>query len=61
MAVVVKHKTITPQRHKTITPQRQNFKRAVTVCKEKVSHLPKGAKRRAYIECMREQLRNKDA
>lgn len=49
MAVVVKHKTI--------TPQRQKFKHAVTVCKEKVKHLPKGAKRSAYIECMREHLR----
>jgi hypothetical protein len=49
MAVVVKHKTI--------TPQRQKFKHAVTVCKEKVKQLPKGAKRRAYIECMREQLK----
>ncbi|MCI4407708.1 MAG: hypothetical protein JHC26_01360 [Thermofilum sp.] len=49
MAVAVKHKTLTPQREK--------FKHAVTVCKEKVRHLPKGEKRRAYIECMREHLR----
>ena len=49
VAVVVKHKTL--------TPQRQRFKHAVAVCKEKVKHLPKGAKRRAYIDCMREYLR----
>jgi hypothetical protein len=49
MAVVVKHRALTPQRLK--------FKQAVAVCKEKVKHLPKGQKRAAYIECMREHLK----
>jgi hypothetical protein len=49
VAVVVKHKTI--------TPQRQKFKEAVAICKEKVKNLPKGQKRAHYIECMREHLR----